>query len=693
MKEKKETPKSAAPKKPRKPRASTAKKEKASIGPLMTSTAGYTLESVSHSDSSTSTYRRNKSGNIERTDKFTNIEKGLIPFKTYTGSGQSGISIRDAIILCQKAYYNFSVFRNTIDLMTEFSSSDIYFEGGSKKSQKFFESLFKKINVFDLQDRFFREYYRSGNVFFYRFDAKLKPADIKKISQTFGAKAKTVKIPFRYVILNPADIQISGSLNFSQARKYHKVLTDYELERVRNPKTEEDREIYDALDPATKKKIKGSPLSNAVLMLLDADRFHAVFYKKQDYEPFSVPMGYPVLEDINHKAELKRMDMAITRTVQQAILLVTMGTEPDKGGINQENLLKMQNLFENQSVGRVLIADYTTDAKFVIPQIGDILDPKKYDVVNADINSGLNNMLTGVDTGGEKFANISSKVEVFIARLRQARLAFLNDFLTPEIKRISKSLGFKNYPTPKLNEVLLRDNTEKYRVYTRMAELGLLTPEELFEALDTNKLPNKETSMDSQRKYINDRDEGLYFPLVGGSPVENPAMEGWVPQEVAHPELQKTNTTPPSKKTAPKTTTPKKSQTTSPNVGRPSGTKGIPQKEKTTAEVNFSFEGVKQNIVKSQDLEKLVQKELRKKHKKTRLTKNQKEVAETISHIIISNETPDKWSECVAKYCEKPVDQNAEQVRRVEDIAIKHQLDTFMASILFHSTIKNEENE
>jgi len=486
---------------PKKPRKKAAKKTEASAAPLMTSTA-------SHESLANTRTRRNKAGSIERTDKFKNIDDGLIPFKNNSG-GKGGISIRDAVKLCQKAYYNFSVFRNTIDLMTEFSTSEIFFEGGSKKSRNFFESLFKKINIWDLQDRFFREYYRSGNVFLYRFDAKLKPADVKKISQTFGGKSSKVAIPYRYVILNPADITIAGSMNFSDTQKYHKVLTDYELERIRNPKTQEDKEIYDALPPETKKTIKQAPTATSVMVELDGERFSAVFYKKQDYEPYAVPMGYPVLEDLNHKAELKNMDMAITRTVQQAILLVTMGTEPDKGGINQENLMKMQALFENQSVGRVLIADYTTKVSFIIPQVSDILDPKKYEVVNADINAGLNNMLTGVGAAGEKFANQQGKVEVFIARLRQARQTFLNDFLLHEVKRVSKILGFKNYPTPKFEEILLRDNTQKYRVYTRMAELGLLTPEELFQALNSNRLPDKEASMESQKQYLNDRDDGL----------------------------------------------------------------------------------------------------------------------------------------------------------------------------------------
>ena len=62
-----------------------------------------------------------------------------------------------------------------------------------------------------------------------------------------------------------------------------------------------------------------------------------------DYEPFAVPMGYPVLEDINFKSELKRMDMAIARTMQQAVLLVTTGTDPEKGGVNQKNLIELVN--------------------------------------------------------------------------------------------------------------------------------------------------------------------------------------------------------------------------------------------------------------------------------------------------------------------------------------------------------------
>ena len=190
------------------------------IQPLMVSQASSNREYEAKASDDATRSRRNLAGSITRTERYKNIDDGLIPFKYSTGiKGSSNINIRDAVILCQKCYYNFAIFRNTIDLMTEFSSSNIYFQGGSQKSRDFFSALFKKINISDLQDKFFREYYRSGNVFLYRFDTQIQDSDLNKITQTFGLASKaSVSLPARYIVLNPADIQIGGSINFSVGR-------------------------------------------------------------------------------------------------------------------------------------------------------------------------------------------------------------------------------------------------------------------------------------------------------------------------------------------------------------------------------------------------------------------------------------------------------------------------------------------
>ena len=83
-------------------------------------------------------------------------------------------------------------------------------------------------------------------------------------------------------------------------------------------------------------------------------------------------MIFPVLDDLEFKTELKRMDRAIARTCQQAVLLLTFGLETKDGQYqyNQNTATAFQKIFENESVGRVLIADFTTKASFVIPEIG-----------------------------------------------------------------------------------------------------------------------------------------------------------------------------------------------------------------------------------------------------------------------------------------------------------------------------------
>jgi hypothetical protein len=598
---------------------------------------------------SNTSFRRNASSTIERTDRFANIDKGLIPFK-YSNyvKNLSTLDVRDAITLCQKAYYNVAIFRNTIDLMTEFSSSPIYLTGGSQKSREFFDAYFKKINLASFLDQFFREYYRSGNVFVYRFDTVVSSEQLLKVTQTFGSKLKTIaedgsiKLPARYTIVNPADIYVGGTVNYA-FNVYYKLLSDYELERLRSPKTDEDLEVYNSLPDDVKEKIK-SKNNSYILVPLDKTKLAAVFYKKQDYEPLSVPMGFPVLDDINWKLEMKKMDMAVTRTMQQAILLVTMGAEPDKGGVNPKNLQAMQSLFENQSVGRVLIADYTTKAQFVIPDIANLIGPQKYEVVDKDIQIGLNNVLIG----SEKFANQSIKIKVFVERLNQAREVFLNEFLIPEIRRMSKDLGFKNFPTPHFQDMNLKDDTQFSRVYNRLVELGVLTPEEGIQAIEKGRLPTQEESIESQQKFKDLRGQGFYQPIIGGSAGQ---------------------------------------------PGRPTGT-GTPQttknvspigKNPTQVKANFSLSKIKENILASQTLEEEVKSELRKKFNVKKLTNQQKEDSEKLTEVIIANENPENWSSKIKDYLDKPFDKNFEQVNLIQELASEHQVTNYLASLLYHS--------
>ena len=120
--------------------------------------------------------RSNRIAHTPQKNKYTNISDGLLPYDYSAG----GINVRNTIELCQKAYANIAIFRNAIDIMAEFSNSEMFLDGGSKKSRDFIEAWFKKIKLWKITDQYFREYYRSGNIFFYKIDGKFNTEDFYK---------------------------------------------------------------------------------------------------------------------------------------------------------------------------------------------------------------------------------------------------------------------------------------------------------------------------------------------------------------------------------------------------------------------------------------------------------------------------------------------------------------------------------
>jgi hypothetical protein len=510
-----------------------------------------TIEVKASRGEANTSVRRNRASTISRTDKYRNIEGGVIPFIYGGGYGKytSNISIKDTIILCQKAYYNFSIFRNTIDLMTEFSCSPIYFTGGNEQSRKFFQAWGDRVNLWKLQDMFFREFFRSGNVFLYKLNAQFTKQDMRVLTDLITTEARTGEIPIRYIILNPADIQALGSASFISPQ-YVKVLNDFEMKALTNPDNEQDKELAQRVKNVKDLKNTSNMTQTNQYMIfeLDPERFVSVFYKKQDYEPFSVPMGFPVLEDINWKQELKNMDMAISRTIQQAVLLVTMGND-EVGMPTKEQIGTLRKIFENESVGR----------------------------------------------------------------------------------------------------------TNLTRIYTRLMELGILTPEEGVTAIETGRLPLPDESIDSQKEFKKLQEDGLYQPLLN------------------KPQQQQT--------------------------GRPAGT-GVPQTTKaprvtptvqaseTKPKINADL--IAKNLIKFDNLVAVVETTLKEKYDRKRLTKEQKEIIRTIAETIATNEVPKDWENKINDYINKPVQLNV-NMNEINEIAAEYGLDYKTAILLYHSKIESNE--
>ncbi len=87
----------------------------------------------------------------------------------------------------------------------------------------------------------------------------------------------------------------------------------------------------------------------------------------------------------------------------------------------------------------------------------------------------------------------------------------------------------------------------------------------------------------------------------------------------------------------------------------------------------------------AQQLEAKVCEELKQIYSIKRFSKMYKSIAADTTNLIIANETPNKWIETATEYCKAPVDKNHQRVIDINKLAEVHQLDNYLAGILFAS--------
>jgi hypothetical protein len=596
----------------------------------------YTSVAACGGGSPTST-RDGSTGSIIPANRFANINAGGLPWEVSAGQ----MSVSNAILTCQRAYANVGVFRNAIESSTEFSTSTIHFKTANSTVKGFFDEWSNRIKLLDLENQFFREYYRSGNVFLYRFNGRIEESKYGQMKRIMGAKSPV--IPIRYVVLNPAQVYLNSGISYNN--NYVKMLSKYEVEQLKNPQTPEDKQVFNSLPEAVKKTLKSGGSYANIFIPLDPNRLRFAFYKKQSYEPLAIPMGYPILNDIDWKLELKKMDMSLSKTIEQVILLITTGEKVDQygGGVNPENLKNLQTIFRNQTIGRVLVADHTTRGEWLIPDLGSLLGPEKYIQVEKDIREGLQSIMGGAD---EKFANAAMKAKIFIERLKEGQKLFLENFLIPEIKTICEAMNFKNVPEVEFEQIDLGDSTQRERIYLRLAELGILSPDEVFTALETGVLPEQESNEINQGSYKKLRDKGYYLPLLGGA-TNAPEQAG--------------------------------------GNGRPAGTKS-PQTTKKVSPIGtkgaLSMSKILDLSLKASKTKEDVVKEIKGKYKLLELTDAQLAIANDITTSLISNEQDDEWFNKVAEYVDDPKDINKEFLTEAEELAKDADLDVWNSMIV-----------
>lgn len=562
------------------------------------------------------------------------------------------ITIQETVWLCQKAWEEFQLFRNTVEAMVEFSVSKIRLSCKNKSAKNFCETWLKAIKIDNLAEQFYRELYRSCNVFIYPIKGEIKAKDVQSL-KIYGSSAS---IPVKYTILNPAQITIHGGI--TNDSEIYKVLSPYEIKRLRNPQAETEKALYNNLDPEIQKKIKdySGTTTNSYIYVPLKD-VNAVFYQKQDYEYFATPLFYGVLDDIELKLEMKKADKTILQTLENVILLVTLGgykVGGDEMPPNPEQMAHLRKLFNNEKARRVLISDYTTKVDYVIPDISKVVGKEKYSQVNEDIREGLQSIFGS----NEKFSNQMTKVKVFCERLKTGQCDF-KDWLEGELGNVCKAMGFTETPKVKMASINLEDKTQMNRVYTRMSELGFLTPSELNVAIEDGILPTEEESVENQRKYLKQKEDDLYYPQMFYNNNYNEMGDGSAKEN-----------------------------------GRPNGATqplSSPRQQRVVGNIEgVSLKKVSECFKEYEEMESSLVSKAKEIYKKENLTESQISLINSISQGIVQNYPKSDWIEASLETLEKKqFKNNASMQEQIEEICENFDLDdNFLGAIVYHSQTK-----
>jgi hypothetical protein len=574
-------------------------------------------------------------GRNETSDYF-HIHNAPNPFFSDT----CGISAGETIELTQKAFYSFPSFRNPILMQSYLCNSPIHFTCKNKKILKFYKEWAKKCGLWALANEFFLEWFRSGNVFVYKFLGELKLSDVKQIGKASEAIARNRTLPLKYVLVDPREVRGLGTSIFTD-QVYGKTLNPYEADMLKRGKTDQDKAIFNGLSPEAKEAIKKGQVP---LVNLDPSRLRVAFNGKQSYEPMAVPPYFGVLKSINFKQILRSAEEKVAASADYCILFITAGEKEKKESDNKKLIEAMANLFSAQDVGRVLFAHHSAKAQFVIPELNEIFGNEKYVNVDKDIINGMNDIMAS----DENFATGQTKTKVYLELLHQARESFLQYFLLPEMEQIAKDLGFSEVPEVTFEEVTLESLNEAKKLYNRLYEIGALTPAELFYAYESNQLPTPEASAESQKEFKAQRKAGLYEPILGGK--ADPA-------------------------------------------GRPNGTKAPKSKNTISPKGQASLGGIKSIYPKMSDLSEKVQSLYKDQNSIARLSKKNKEFTNKIWENIIISAPVNEWEESAAKVVADPMAldfASTEQYAEIEEISEEFQIGMLEAAILYHSRDSEE---
>jgi hypothetical protein len=297
-------------------------------------------------------------------------------------------------------------------------------------------------------------------------------------------------IPWDYVSLNPLQMEPRGSrfanehywVMLLSARDMkplsrfmsYRYYTDISTTKVNLP------EIFQGKLQNTK---PGSPY--AAELRLDEERLSVIQdITKADYEDWATPQIYPAHKEIMFKRLMRQAEISAVESMKHAITLIKLGNVEEGFLPTPEQIERVAAALSGGSQVHHLVWDDLIDGKVLQPDIGKIMDPKKYTQVDKDIYSSLG-VSESIMTGTGSFANSFMSIKLLLEKLETIRCK-LEDWLRVEIKKIADAMKFRRLPIIKWGLMNLRDENAERKLWIELYDRGIVSDESILERFGTD---------------------------------------------------------------------------------------------------------------------------------------------------------------------------------------------------------------
>jgi len=434
----------------------------------------------------------------------------------YTKQGQSIDHLR--IAQCRLLYKTEGVVQNIVHLLADFATEGLQIEHRDESVNNFYRAWATKTNIQGRIHRFIIDLLTTGNVFVWRKEAKLKSSEKTSMKrgqaysigdELFDEKHRAIgdltkevpkgtKIPWGYTSLNPLQIQLRGS-RIAGDNSWVFLLTRDDVRGIKKPGKKggsdllRDYRHYDELGDSEvnipehmKGKVKkvSNPSGPYVAEVeLDDDRLSVLQdVTKTDYEAWATPMIYPAHKEVMFKRLMRQGEASAIESLKHMITLIKLGDTKEGLPPTPEAIQRVAGALAAGAQSNYLIWDDLIEGQVLQPDLGRILDPKKYESIDKDIFMALG-VSESVMTGQGSYANSFLSIKLLLEKLETIRNQMLQ-WLLFELKYVAERMNFRVLPTVRFGLMNLRDENAERKLLSDLFDRGIISQQTFLELFD-----------------------------------------------------------------------------------------------------------------------------------------------------------------------------------------------------------------